>query len=82
MESRFIRINPSRKEFPYFAQDRHTGSIWLVKSKVRRSYVRASFVSGNTGYIPFEYESDVRSVNLVKIERMKLTIQIGDIKDA
>jgi len=82
MESRVIKINPARKEFPYFAQDRYTGAIWLVKSKVRRAYVRAFFVSGNTGYIPFEYECDMRASKFVKIERMKLSIQIGDIKDA
>ncbi len=80
MDNRVIKINPSNpKPYPYFAMDRSTNYIWLVTGPgVTRQYVTASFVTGNAHYSPFELSrANLQASSLTKIDRMKLTLQIG-----
>lgn len=79
MESRVIKVNPERRaEYPYFARDNSSNYIWFLKGKSeRRGYAKALLVGDHSGYIPFEYEGDVKISNVTKITRMRLTLLIG-----
>ncbi len=83
MESRLIKI-PKKYigKYPYFAKSVLDDSIWLVTSKSRRGYVTATRISRCSYWAPFEYNTvSLRQSSLEKIDRMKLTLQIGDNVD-
>jgi len=78
MESRFVKV-PKKAigKYPYFAKDKYNGTIWLVKSKVRRAYVNATLVSRTRHCAPFENDFTIRQSQVEKIDRMRITFQIG-----
>ena len=78
MESRFIRVaKKSIGKYPYFAKDKYNGTIWFVKSKMRRAYVSATMVSRTRYCAPFENDFTIRLSQLEKIDRMRITFEIG-----
>ncbi len=82
MESRFVKIpRKSQGKFPYIAKDKYSGSLWLVTGKVRRAYVTATLISRTRNYVPFEFSCVTRQSSLEKIDRMRITFQIGDNSD-
>jgi hypothetical protein len=82
MESHFIKVakKPIGK-YPYFAKDKYNGTIWLVKYKVHRAYVNATMLSRTRYCAPFEDSLTLPQSQLEKIDRMRITFQIGDNVD-
>lgn len=79
MESRVFKVNPNGPvQYPYYARDNSGNNyVWLVKGETRRGFVKALLIGEHNGYVPFQYECEMRTSGLTKITRARITLLIG-----